>query len=72
MLYEVITDELSKKVGFFTLKGVGERVIYKELYLQGLTVLDLDEDSEVKIAMSMSHISARQEIRRLVSSYNFV
>ncbi len=64
---EKILDELSKKVGFFMLKGVGERVIYKELYLQGLTVLDLDEDSEVKIPMSMSHVSARQEIRRLVS-----
>ncbi|MGH7057571.1 MAG: division plane positioning ATPase MipZ [Acetobacteraceae bacterium] len=31
------------EIGFRTVKGFGERVIFRELYLQGLTLLDLRE-----------------------------
>src|SRR5690606_15270310 len=34
--------ELEKRIGFRSLPGLGERVIYRELFLQGLTLYDFD------------------------------
>ena len=36
-------ETLAKRIGFRTVKGFGERVIYRELYLQGLTLMDVRE-----------------------------
>lgn len=58
-------ESLSKRLGFKTAQGFGERVIFRELFLKGLTVLDL---KDAGIPMSLSHISARQELRRLLES----
>ncbi len=58
-------EALSKRLGFKTAQGFGERVIFRELFLKGLTVLDLEDAG---IPMSLSHISARQELRRLLES----
>ena len=58
-------DALSKRIGFKVAEGFSERVIFRELFLRGLTVLDLQEAG---IPMSMSHISARQELRKLLES----
>ena len=44
--------------------GFKDRVIYKELFLEGLTVLDMQTD-ELKRKMSVSHIAAKREIRAL-------
>lgn len=55
---------LQKRVMFRYAAGLYERVIYKELFPSGLTVLDLKE------ASSMSHVAARQEVRSLVGSLN--
>ena len=33
-------DQLSKRVGFRIIPGLGERVIYRELFPTGLTLLD--------------------------------
>jgi chromosome partitioning protein len=60
-------DMLSKRIGFRTLKGFGERVIFRELYLQGLTLMDVRE-ANIGIAMGLSHIAARTEVRALVSA----
>ncbi len=60
-------DTLAKRIGFRTLKGFGERVIFRELYLQGLTLMDVRE-ANIGIAMSLSHIAARNEVRALVSA----
>lgn len=60
-------EALSKRIGFKTAQGFGERVIFRELFLKGLTVLDL-EDAD--IPMSLSHIAARQELRRLLEIFN--
>ena len=35
--------ELSRRVGFRIIPGLGERVIYRELFPKGLTLLDLNE-----------------------------
>lgn len=58
-------ESLSKRIGFKTTQGFGERVIFRELFLKGLTVLDLEDAG---IPMSISHIAARQELRRLLES----
>ena len=55
-------DELAKRVGFRVIPGLGERVIYRELFPKGLTLLDLQQLGEVGIA----HIAARQELREMI------
>ncbi|HTQ70858.1 MAG TPA: division plane positioning ATPase MipZ [Acidocella sp.] len=60
-------DSLAKRIGFRTLKGFGERVIFRELYLLGLTLMDVRE-ANVGIAMGLSHIAARNEVRALISA----
>lgn len=60
-------EALARRIGFRTVKGFGERVIFRELYLQGLTLMDVRE-AGVSIAMSMSHVTARAEVRALLSA----
>ena len=60
-------DELARRIGCRCLDGFHERVIFRQLFLQGLTVLDLREDG-AGVALNMSHIAARQEIRRLADA----
>jgi chromosome partitioning protein len=43
--------------------GFGERVIFRELFLKGLTLLDLEDTGQ---KLSLSHISAKQELRNLI------
>jgi chromosome partitioning protein len=56
-------DELAKRVGFRVIPGLGERVIYRELFPKGLTLLDLPHLGEVGIG----HIAARQELREMIA-----
>jgi chromosome partitioning protein len=58
-------NELSRRVGFRVIPGLGERVIYRELFPKGLTLLDLQQLGEVGIA----HISARQELREMIAGF---
>jgi chromosome partitioning protein len=41
-------------------------VIYRELFLEGLTLLDIG--NRVGVEFSLSRVAARQELRRLVDS----
>ena len=56
-------DELARRVGFRVIPGLGERVIYRELFPKGLTLLDLKQLGEV----GMGHIAARQELREMIA-----
>ncbi|MEP6784975.1 MAG: division plane positioning ATPase MipZ [Sphingomonadales bacterium] len=60
-----LTD-LSKRVGFRVIPGLGERVIYRELFPKGLTLLDLEAMKEGG-ALGLSQIAARQELREMIS-----
>lgn len=60
-------EALAKRIGFRTVKGFGERVIFRELYLQGLTLMDVRE-AGVGITFGMSHIAARAEVRALLEA----
>ena len=56
--------ELSKRVGFRVAHGLSERVIYRELFPSGLTLLDKGQLGE----LGTSHLVARQELRALVAN----
>ncbi len=57
---------LSKRIGFRIAPGFSERVIFRELFPRGLTLLDL-KDIGVK-QLNISNIAARQELRDLVKA----
>ena len=56
--------ELSKRVGFRVIPGLSERVIYRELFPKGLTLLDLAAIGE---DAGLAHVAARGELRELVA-----
>ena len=57
-------DILSKRIGFRVAPGFSERVIFRELFPRGLTLLDL-RDIGVQ-NLNLSNVAARQELRELV------
>lgn len=59
-----LLQSISEKFGFRLAPGFGERVIFRELFLKGMTLLDLKEAPDHQ--MTLSAISARQEIRELL------
>lgn len=61
---EQALKELSKRVGFRVSHGLSERVIYRELFPSGLTLLDKGHLGE----LGTSHLVARQELRSLVAA----
>ena len=63
-------EDLSGRIGFRLARGFGDRVIYRELFPMGLTLLDLGgKGSPVRLS-TMSHVTARLEIRSLVALLN--
>ncbi len=58
-------DELAKRIGFRVAPGFNERVIFRELFPRGLTLLDL-RDVGVVGQMNISNVAARQELRDLI------
>lgn len=62
---EKILSVLSKRIGFRSVYGFGERVIFRELFLSGLTLLDLKESNT---PMSLSHLAAKQELSSLMEA----
>lgn len=62
-----ILMELSKRIGFRVASGFAERVVFKELFLSGLTLLDVEDN---RAMLSLSHIAARQELRDLLKMLN--
>ncbi|WP_306253592.1 division plane positioning ATPase MipZ [Parvularcula sp. IMCC14364] len=60
-------ENLSRRIGFKLTKGFGERVVYRELFTMGLTLLDLGAPGIPTRLSSMSHLTAKQEIRNVLS-----
>ena len=58
--------KLAKRIGFRVAPGFNERVVFRELFPRGLTLLDL-KDIGVK-HLNISNIAARQELRDLVKA----
>ncbi|MEE4537382.1 MAG: division plane positioning ATPase MipZ [Erythrobacter sp.] len=56
--------EMSQRVGFRVTHGLSERVIYRELFPSGLTLLDKGHLGD----LGTSHLVARQELRTLLKA----
>jgi len=63
-------EELARRIGFRFVAGLSERVIYRELFPKGVTLIDLRHPGlrEKMGAMTMSQVAARQELRGLIAS----
>lgn len=57
-------ENLAKRIGFRVSPGFSERVIFRELFPRGLTLLDL-KDLGVG-GLNLSNVAARQEVRDLI------
>jgi len=66
---ESVLEDLSTRIGFRLAPGFGERVIFREMFPSGLTLLDLRADG-VEASLSMSHVAARAEVRALIDVLN--
>ena len=59
-------SELARRIGFRVAPGFGERVVFRELFPRGLTLLDLrDAGGE---SLNLSNVAARQELRDLIGA----
>ncbi len=56
-----------RRLRFRSVAGFGERVIFRELFPKGLTLLDLGDEA-VAGPLSMSQVAARQELRALLNA----
>lgn len=61
---EGVLETLADRIGFRLAPGFGERVIFREMFPSGLTLLDLKEGG----GWSMSHVAARAEVRQLIET----
>lgn len=61
-------EQLSKRIGFRVAPGFSERVIFRELFPRGLTLLDLKDVGVEKL--NISNVAARQEVRDLMHELN--
>ena len=61
-------EDLSRRIGFRVAPGFSERVIFRELFPRGLTLLDL-KDVGVE-QLNLSNVAARQELRDLIAALN--
>ena len=59
-------DRLAERIGFRVAPGFSERVIFRELFPRGLTLLDL-KDVGVK-QLNISNVAARQELRDMMKA----
>ncbi|MFD0978772.1 MULTISPECIES: division plane positioning ATPase MipZ [Tropicimonas] len=58
--------KLSRRIGFRVAPGFSERVIFRELFPRGLTLLDLRDIGGDRL--NLSNIAARQEVRDLIKT----
>ncbi len=59
-------EELARQLGFRAADGFAERVIYREFFPRGLTALDELNEDTLGQRPSVSHVTARDEVRSLI------
>jgi len=64
-----VLSRLAARLGFRVALGFNERVIYRELFLHGLTLLDV-KPGVSDITLNLSHITAKQELNNLLHNLN--
>lgn len=63
----IALKNLEKRLRCRFASGFGERVIFRELFLKGMTLLDL---ADAGIPLSLSHVAARRELTNLLAMLN--
>lgn len=61
-------SELAKRMGFRTVDGLAERVVYREFFPRGLTALDDLDETTLGTRPNMSHLTAREEVIALLNA----
>jgi chromosome partitioning protein len=61
-------NELGLRMGFRLVDGFAERVVYRELFPRGLTALDAMDEATLGGRPNLSHVAARQEVRKLLEA----
>jgi chromosome partitioning protein len=64
---EIALADLSRRLGLRLVAGFSERVIFRELFLKGLTLLDIREQG-TDVRLTMSHLAALQEVRGVLQA----
>jgi len=62
-------QQLSDRIGFRVAQGLSERPIFREMFLSGLTLMDLRDAGD---QLDMSKIAARQEVRDLMRTLDIL
>ncbi len=65
-----VIQRLGAELGYRVADGVTERVVFREFFPIGLTALDEFDEHVLGTPPTMSHLSARQEIRKLIAALN--
>jgi chromosome partitioning protein len=60
--------QLAKQLGFRTADGFAERVVYREFFPRGLTALDEINEDTLGIRPTLSHVTARDEVKSLIET----
>ena len=60
--------ELADQLGFRFIDGFAERTVYRELFPRGLTALDPIDEATLGARPSMSHVTARDEVKGLLAA----
>lgn len=63
-----LLNSFAPRIGYRVVPGFGERVIFRELFLQGITLLDLKGAMNGGAGLSLSQVAARQEVRTLLDA----
>ncbi|MBA7627957.1 hypothetical protein ES703_35426 [subsurface metagenome] len=58
--------ELSFRLGFRSVDGFAERVVYREFFPRGLTALDDIDETTLGTKPSLGHVTAREEVTSLL------
>jgi chromosome partitioning protein len=61
-------NELGKRMGFRSVDGFAERVVFREFFPRGLTALDDLDEVTLGTRPSMSHVTAREEVIGLLNA----
>jgi chromosome partitioning protein len=62
-----VLNDLSFRLGFRSIDGLAERVIYREFFPRGLTALDDLDETTLGTRPSMEHVTARNEVTSLLA-----
>ncbi len=63
----VLLNALSRRIHYTLSTGISERVVYRELFLKGLTMMDLKENG-LNMPTSVSTHAAREEVNTLIKN----